>query len=520
MNTHGSHPWRDEQSRDGQAGMASISVSINAAILGAATRGGAKLDAFLAGGPDRTPLLTFKDCQNPVHTFTYNGDESLHLCALIPLPGVGEVLGATGNLMVGTRVYSLLLELFRGKLCRIQNQASDWQLLGLELPSDILQRIRQLTHRLVTIVTSPDPVPEDGVCLAALAEAHDLGNDLTDVYVDRLFELRTQKQGRLTTVLSVGLPEDLEPVDFNTLGSHLAHFHQLHLPLSWRAMEPEAGKPNHAKLDQWVNAAKTTGKTLTAGPLLDFRAQGLPGWVLQGSSDPHQITSVLSRHVRQLLASHGSHFDSWTVLLGANLSEVFDLDEDEWLRMAYHLCDEAKKAGKNLKLSLGVSQPFGEIMSVEHRNHSPFTFAETVVRTGLPIASIALDLVMGTLPRGGYVRDGIETSKMIDQFAFLGKPLKILAGFPSSSGSDLLADSSIRLAGGHLGSGHSPEGQALWAQTMLPIMLAKAAVEEVRWCHLDDRRPHTHPNCGLIDSTGNPTPTLEVIKKLKAQYLK
>ena len=520
MNSHGSIPWFGETDRDGQAGMASISVSINPALVGTAALKGVPLDAFLAGGPDGNPLLTFRDGKAPVQTFTYNGDESLHLCALIPLPGVGEVLGATGNLMVGTRVYSLLLELFRGKLCRIQNQASDWQLLGLELPTDILQRLRQLTHRLVTIVTSPNPVPEDDVCLAALAEAHVLGNDLTDVYIHRLFELRTQKQGPLSTVLSVGMPEDLEPVDFKALGSHLAPFDHLHLPLSWRALEPEPGKPNLAKLDLWVEAAKATGKKLTAGPLLDFRAQGLPDWVLKGSTDPHQITALLSKHVRHLIASHGSHFDSWTVLLGANLSEVFDFDEDEWLRMAYHLCDEAKRAGKNLKLSLGVSQPWGEIMSIEHRNHSPFSFAETVVRTGLPIASIALDMVMGTLPRGGYVRDGIETSKMIDQFAFLGKPLKILTGFPSSSDSDLLADSTVRLAGGHLGLGHSPKWQALWAETMLPLMLSKAAVQEVRWCHLDDRRPHTHPNCGLIDSKGNANPTLEVLKKLKAQYLK
>ncbi len=499
--------------------MASISVSINPTFLGTNPVGGVTLDAFLAGGPDRTPLLTFKNCQHPVHTFSYNGDESLHLCALIPIPGVGEVLGATGNLMVGTRVYSLLLELFRGKLCRIQNQASDWHLLGLELPSDILHRLQQLTHRLVTIVTSPNQVPVDANCLEALTEAHFLANDLADVYVNRLVELRTQKQGRLGTLLSVGLPEDIQPIDFTELGPILAPFDNLHLPVSWRSLEPVEGKPNLTILDQCVKAAKATGKTLTAGPLLDFRSQGLPDWVIKSSSDPHQITAILSKHVRNLIESHGSHFDSWTILLGANLSEVFDLDEDEWLRMAYHLCDEARRVGKNLKLSLGVSQPFGEIMSTEHRNHSPFSFAETVVRTGLPIASIVLDLVMGTLPRGGYVRDGIETSKIIDQFAFLGKPLKILTGFPSSGNSDPLAESSVRLAGGHLGPAHSHKGQALWAETMLPIMLSKAAVEEVMWCHLDDRRPHTYPNCGLIDSNGIPTQTLAVIEKLKAQYL-
>jgi hypothetical protein len=206
-------------------------------------------------------------------------------------------------------------------------------------------------------------------------------------------------------------------------------------------------------------------------------------------------------------------------LLGANLAEVFDLDEDEWLRLAYHLCDEARKSGHNLNLSLGISQPWAEIMSLEHRSYSPFSFAETVIRTGLPIASVELDMVMGTMPRGGYLRDVIEVSKMIDQFSFLGKPLRILAGFPSSAQPDLLADPTVKLAGGHFGSGHSPEGQAHWARTMLPMMLCKAGVEELRWCHFDDQRAHTYPNCGLIDSEGNANPALNVLVELKRKYL-
>lgn len=503
--------------------MASLTVAFPSPNANAPASQSGEVELFLAGGPDRTPLLTHKKSEGAVHTLTYNGDDSLHLCALLQIPGVGKVLGATGNLMVGSRVYPLLLELFRGKLCRLQNQASDWQLVGLELPSDLLNRLRSLTKRLGNIVTAPGAshaCMDSATCLQALAEAHQLGDDLGDVYVDRLFDLRLRRQqGPLSTKLSVGLPEDLEPVDFSQLQNALAPFHQVHLPVSWRALEPEQGKLETAKLDRLIASAKATGRSLTGGPLLDFRAQGLPDWVLNGPSDPHRLTSILSRHVRDLMCSHGSQFDSWTILLGANLAEVFDLDEDEWLRLAYHLCDEARKLGQNLKLSLGISQPWAEIMALEHRNYSPFSFAETVIRTGLPIASVELDMVMGTLPRGGYLRDVIEVSKMIDQFAFLGKPIRILAGFPSSGKCDLLADPSIKLDCGNFGLEHSPEGQAQWAKTMLPMMLCKGGVEELRWCHLDDRRAHTYPNCGLIDSDGNTNPMLNVLEELKRKYL-
>jgi hypothetical protein len=503
--------------------MASLTVAFPCPDANASPDKSGEAELFLAGGPERTPLLTHKKSQGPVHTLTYNGDDSLHLCALLQIPGIGKVLSATGNLMVGSRVYPLLLELFRGKLCRLQNQASDWQLVGLELPSDIVNRLSALTKRLGNIVTAPGSskgCPDASTCFQALAEAHQLGDDLGDVYVQRLFDVRLKRQvGPLATKLSVGLSEDLEPVDFDRLKNVLAPFHQFHLPVSWRALEPNPGRLETSKLDRLIASAKATGRSLTGGPLLDFRAQGLPDWVLNGPSDPHRITSILSKHVRDLLASHGSQFGSWTVLLGANLAEVFDLDEDEWLRLAYHLCDEARKSGHNLNLSLGISQPWAEIMSLEHRSYSPFSFAETVIRTGLPIASVELDMVMGTMPRGGYLRDVIEVSKMIDQFSFLGKPLRILAGFPSSAQPDLLADPTVKLAGGHFGSGHSPEGQAHWARTMLPMMLCKAGVEELRWCHFDDQRAHTYPNCGLIDSEGNANPALNVLVELKRKYL-
>ena len=503
--------------------MASLTVAFPCPDASDSPAKSGDVELFLAGGPERTPLLTHKKSQGLSHTLTYNGDESLHLCALLQIPGIGKVLGATGNLMVGSRVYPLLLELFRGKLCRLQNQASDWQLVGLDLPSDVLNRLKNLTRKLGAIVTAPGAshgCPDAETCLQALAEAHHLGDDLGDVYVQRLFDLRLNRQsGPLTTKLSVGLPEDLETVEFDQLQNVLAPFHQFHLPVSWRALEPESGRLETSKLDRLIASAKATGRSLTAGPLLDFRAQGLPDWVLRGSSDPHRITSILSKHVRDLLTSHGSQFDSWTVLLGANLAEVFDLDEEEWLRLAYHLCDEARKLGHKLNLSLGISQPWAEIMALEHRGYSPFSFAETVIRTGLPIASVELDMVMGTMPRGGYLRDVIEVSKMLDQFSFLGKPLRIIAGFPSSSKIDPLADPTVKLAGGHFGSEHSAEGQAHWARTMLPMMLCKGGVEELRWAHLDDRRAHTYPNCGLIDSEGNANPALNVLLELKRKYL-
>ena len=97
-------------------------------------------------------------------------------------------------------------------------------------------------------------------------------------------------------------------------------------------------------------------------------------------------------------------------------------------------------------------------MAQEDRTHSPFIFADTLIRAGLNLAAVDMEWVMGVTPRGSYCRDVLDASRLLDMYALLGVPLRVTLGYPSAAGPDLDADPEMRLWTpiGCWGDGFSP----------------------------------------------------------------
>src|SRR5260370_23757818 len=128
---------------------------------------------------------------------------------------------------------------------------------------------------------------------------------------------------------------------------------------------------------------------------------------------------------------------------------MLSLGEDELLWLTIRLVQVARQVDPTLELVVGISQPWGEYMAVEDRSHSPFIFADTLVRTDLNLAALNVELVMGVTPRGSYCRDLLETSRLLELYSHLGLPLWGTLGFPSPATSDPRADPDLRLDPGY-----------------------------------------------------------------------
>ena len=114
----------------------------------------------------------------------------------------------------------------------------------------------------------------------------------------------------------------------------------------------------------------------------------------------------------------------------AATGNVLGLNEDELLWLTVRLAEAAKQIDPGLELSIGIAQPWGEYMALQERTHSPFIFADTLIRSGLQLAALDLELVMGVTPRGSYCRDLLEASRLLDLYALLGVPLRVTLGYP------------------------------------------------------------------------------------------
>ena len=59
----------------------------------------------------------------------------------------------------------------------------------------------------------------------------------------------------------------------------------------------------------------------------------------------------------------------------------------------------------------------------------------------------------------------------------------------------------------------------IFAQWLLPLLLAKQSVQGIVWDGWQDNQPHEMPASGLIDAQGQPKPALQTLAELRRAWL-
>src|SRR5262249_12722205 len=142
-----------------------------------------------------------------------------------------------------------------------------------------------------------------------------------------------------------------------------------------------------------------------------------------------------------------------------------------------------------------------------------------LIRTGLNLSGLNLEVVMGVKGRGSYCRDLLETSRLLDLYALLGVPLQVTLGYPASAKIDADGDPELSAEAGWWKSGYSPDAPAEWAATFAEMALCKPFVQSVQWAHFADKDPHLFPYCGLVGHDGQPRPALKALQHLRSIHV-
>src|SRR5262249_19178792 len=255
-------------------------------------------------------------------------------------------------------------------------------------------------------------------------------------------------------------------------------FNAASIPFSWCDVEAEEGNYNWKAYDELLNWAVAQQLQVTAGPLVDFSSMLLPAWLWLWERDGPSMASCMCKYVEAAVRRYRPQVRRWQLSAGSNCARVLGLDEEELLGLTYRLADTARQVDPSLELIIGIAQPWGEYMTAHEGTHSPFIFADTLIRSGINnLAELDLELIMGVSPRGSYCRDVLEASRLTDLYALLGVPLRLTLGYPASAGPDASADPELRVEGGRWRDGFSPQTQADWAAAFGALALCKPFVQ-------------------------------------------
>jgi hypothetical protein len=471
--------------------------------------------ACLAGGFDNAPGPTQTTIQSDRLTLKRAVDESGFLITPWPVNGVGRVMTSTATLMERAEPYSLAVELARGKVNQVRNHVADWGPLGVELGPELDGALIELSRHFGRAIADYPPEAADREALRVLAEAYRLTDRLVPRYTEELFRIRHQHVPKLETPFGCQLHRlpgqpDVLADSFNTL----------RLGLAWRLIEPTESQYDWAAADAIVDWADSKSMPVTAGPLIDFSAIGVPDWLWIWQGDLSNIANFMCDYVETAIGRYCKRIRRWFLATGCNVGGLLGLSEDDLLWLTARLTEAAMQIAPEAEIVLGVAQPWGDYMARDEHTYTPLVFLDTLLRTGLRLTALDVELVMGVAPQGSYWRDLLDVSRLLDAYAVLSTPVQVTLGVPCSRERDPLADPKLTVGLGDWGGTYDEVLQADRGGTLATLAVSKPFVNGVYWTHLSDAQPHRFPNCGLLDEEDRPRPILEVLRTLRQTHLR
>jgi hypothetical protein len=433
--------------------------------------------------------------------------------------GHGELVLATGSLMERSEPYHLQVELARGTLNRLRNQVAGWEAMGMATSPQLAARVSEALGHLSRATTSrADAAEAADQAELALRAALDGVALLNEAYVSQALAARHQQAGKVGTVVGVNLGGTLPGEEMTR--QLVAAFNTVQVPLVWRDLAAREGTYDWSLADRQIEWARSLGLKVVAGPLVSIDRWSLPDWMyLWGEDDVESFRSCVSEHVQAVVSRYRGRVHLWVCASRLNVANELDHAEDERLRLAVMAIDAVRRVDARSPIVLSIDQPWGAFMSREPCDLSPLHFADALVRADLGLAGIGLEINFGYQPHGSEPRDPLEFGRQLDRFSTLGLPLLVSPVVPSAGGADPTArrqDVPLRYpAGGE----PSDATQRAWAETYLPVMLAKQAVQAVIWNQLADSDPHPLAHGGLFDADGRAKPIVEYLQAVRREHL-
>ena len=351
--------------------------------------------ACMAGGHDNMPWASQVRLSAGQMHVRHNVEDSGSGYLLAPwsLPGIGLLMGASPTLRERLEPYHLLLELARGKVNQVRCQANDWQAIGIPAAG-----------------CSPGAHPGADAPIRPgrhldtqhqrYAEAQAAGGSAGTPWPRRCWCKRTRSPtswcAAAATLFSAsgrkscrawircwvaGSGVSIPPPEQGELLRQ--SFNSVTIPISWNHVEAEEARYNWKACDALVDWAIGQKLHVAAGPLIDFSSALLPAWLWLWENDLASMATFMCRFVESAVRRYGSRIRRWQLTAASNWATVLGLGEEELLGLTDKLVETVRKVDPALDLSIGIAQPWGDYMAASDRTHSPYIFADTLIRYGV-----------------------------------------------------------------------------------------------------------------------------------------
>ncbi|MCH2113888.1 MAG: endo-1,4-beta-xylanase [Pirellulales bacterium] len=440
-------------------------------------------------------------------------------CVHVPwrVDGHGQNVLTTTTLMERERPYLLEVELARGLIQRLRNRLYIWELIGLETSDDLLGQLHAATREFSRAATSQqDPALASAAANRALALGLTTARTLVAGYAEQAITGR-KKQAPLATLMGVSLSPETPLV--KTRRQLVEACNIVQLPIAWRSIESQEGRRNWKHTDEQLAWCQKAGLKVAAGPLLRMDDAGVPDWLVLWEGDSENLFRLMVDHVRAVVSRYRGRVHLWHVASRVNTGRLLSLEEEQRLQLVAHAIEVVRQLDSRTPTVVSFDQPWAEYLAHEKEDLAPLHYADALVRADLGVSGFGLEINAGFRPGGSSHRPAFELGRLIDEWSIWGLPLMFHLSTASATSVDALAkkDITVDLAGDP--GEDSSDAQRQWAAEVLPLLLARSAVQVILWNQLSDRLPHDFPHAGLFDANDQAKPTLALMRDLHKSCL-
>ena len=320
----------------------------------------------------------------------------------------------------------------------------------------------------------------------------------------------------------------------------------IQVPTRWIELEPVEGSYNFKKTDRWIEwSVRHAKRTVTAGPIIDFRPRCVPDWLFIWENDYDTLRDLVREHVKAVVTRYRKTVPRWIIASGLHVNDYFRLSFDQMMDLTKESVALVRKLHPNARCLVELTHPWGEYYTHNRKSVPPLLYAEMLSQAGIQIDGFGLRVQMGQPRAGQSVRDLMAFSDLLDRYAGLERPISLTAvGCPSAppnianhnNGTDadtpIPGDLTEPAPADSTAPNNAPKGaplpqdgwhgpwtparQADWLTAYVSVALAKPYVQSVTWHELvDSNNPVEMPSGGLVDQNGSTKPAAAHMAELK-----
>lgn len=414
-----------------------------------------------------------------------------------PVKDFGRLIIPTASLPEREQPYLLAVELARGKIVQVRNQVAQWELSGLKTPPEFAEPNRA-AHRAFSKAASSQSRMEEASLLAneAIYHACRAGDILVRSYAAQSLAGRLQRFGSLPVSIGCELLGTLPSPESSRLFNEL--FNTATVTVPWDVIEKVEGEYNWNATDQQLEWCESQKIMVRGGPLLDLGKRGLPDWLARWEHDILNLQSFVCDFVETAISRYVGRIRVWEICTRMHTGGALTLSEESRLTLTARVLDVARQVDEEAQLIVRVNQPWGDYHARGQYRLSPLQVIDALLRSGVGLSGVNLEIAMGFKSDGSAQRDLLECSRLIDTWTILDVPIYVTLICPSDVSDDSLASSEIKVNPRVWAGPSSEEIQANWISGLFELLVAKPRVAGIFLPHYSDGAPHEFPHAGIM----------------------